>query len=224
MKPLTPNTGWRRDERSQRDKHGTDDVAPFGERRLVTFTHPHAEGGATPEEVGEVVDHSAADMLPAELLQPGEIIILLLKPSVWYVVLGSLRELAIIGVLLTLGLWLGAAGHLNLSDRDLILFAIGLVAVRLFWQFLEWLSRVYVLTDRRVIRVKGVLRISVFEAPLRQVQHTSARYSIRERVFGLGTIGFATAGTGLIEAAWVMIARPLEVHRTVVEALNRYRH
>ena len=101
---------------------------------------------------------------------------------------------------------------------------VGVAAVRLFWQFLEWLSRVYVLTDRRVIRVKGVLRISVFEAPLRQIQHTAAQYSIRERIFGLGTIGFATAGTGVIEAAWEMVARPMEVHGAVVQALNRYRH
>ena len=48
-------------------------------------------------------------------------------------------------------------------------------------------------------------------------------FTVRERVFGLGTLGFATAGTALREAYWVMLAKPLEVHKTVVETINRYR-
>ena len=185
---------------------------------------PHAEGEATPGHAGdEVADRRAAQMLPAELLQPGEIIILLIKPSLWYVVLGSLGSLAAIGVVYVVARWLDAVGFAALSRRDLLLLAIGAAAVRLFWQFLEWLSRVYVLTDRRVIRVKGVLRISVFEAPLRKIQHTLVQFTVRERLFGLGTIGFTTAGTGAVEAAWEMVPHPLDVHRTVVEALNRYR-
>jgi hypothetical protein len=68
-----------------------------------------------------------------------------------------------------------------------------------------------------------VIRVQVFEAPLKKIQHTQAVFSLRERFFGLGTIMFFTAGTGLAEAAWVMLARPLEVHKKVVAALHRYR-
>ena len=46
--------------------------------------------------------------------------------------------------------------------------------------------------SRRVICRGGVLRVIVFEAPLRNIQHTSVFASLRERVMGLGTIGFAT--------------------------------
>lgn len=173
-------------------------------------------------EAGEL-DARLAALLPAELLQPGEIIVLLLKPSLWFVVLGSLRSLAIIGVAAWLAASLIGRGVLHVSANDVTLAAVGLAVLRLFWQFLEWLSRFYVLTDRRVVRVRGVVRVSVFEAPLQKVQHTTAYYSLRERLFGLGTIGFATAGTGLVEAWWHMIARPLEVHRIVVQTLNRYR-
>jgi len=98
-----------------------------------------------------------------------------------------------------------------------------LLLLRLFWQFLEWLSRVYVLTDRRVVAVAGVLRVRVFEAPLQQVQHTNLLLSLRERLFGLGTVAFATAGTAIAEAYWLMLADPLEVHRKIVQTLNRYR-
>lgn len=162
--------------------------------------------------------------LPEELLQGGEVIRLLLKPSPWYILLESMRFL--IGVLLGFGvlLWLYNQEYFTaLSRRDLTLLAVGVGTIRVFWQFLEWLGRVYVLTDRRIIRVKGVLSVQVFEAPLRQVQHTETTFSLRERFFGLGTIHFATAGTAGLEASWRMIAKPLEVHRIVVETINRYR-
>ncbi len=161
-------------------------------------------------------------MLPEQLLQPGEVIILLLKPSPWYILLASLRALAVIAVGLILGLVLHEYGWLALGRRDLVTLAVGLAGVRLFWQFLQWLSRVYVLTDRRIIRVKGVVRVQVFECQLKQVQNTNALFSLRERLFGLGTIGFATAGTAVTEAYWLMIAKPLDVHQHVVQTLNRY--
>lgn len=183
----------------------------------------HAEAEPAPGEAPPLLRTRAGDMLPAELLQPGEIIVLLIKPSPWSIVLASLGSLAVIALVLAAGHWLYNLGYLHINRRDLILLAVGAASIRLFWQFLEWLSRVYVLTDRRVVRVKGVLRVQVFEAPLSKIQHTSTHFSVRERMFSLGTIAFATAGTGAVEAAWEMIARPLEVHRTVVETLNRYR-
>ena len=104
-----------------------------------------------------------------------------------------------------------------------ILFGLVLIGLRVGWQFLEWLSRVYVLTDARVLRVMGVLRVQVFEAPLKQIQHTDTVFSLRERFLGLGSIAFSTAGTGSIDAVWRMVAQPLDVHQRVVHALNRYR-
>ena len=127
-------------------------------------------------------------------------------------------------LLLVLLLWVYNQGYnIGITPRDLLLVSVGVGGIRLFWQFLEWLSRVYVLTDRRVIRVKGVIRVQVFEAPVQQVQHTNTTFSLRERLFGLGSIHIATAGTGVTEASWVMLANPLEVHQKLVQALNRYR-
>ncbi len=165
----------------------------------------------------------AAGLLPADLLQPGEIIILLIKPSPWYILLAPLGTLAAITILVLLAIVISQRLQLPISQRDLILLGVGLVGVRLFWQFLEWLSRIYVLTDRRIIRVKGVLRVQVFETPLKTVQHTYALFSIRERLFALGTMAFTTAGTAFIEASWDMVARPLQVHKQIVQTLNRYR-
>ena len=94
--------------------------------------------------------------------------------------------------------------------------------MRLGWQALEWYSRVYILTDRRIIRRMGVLRVAVFETQLKNIQHTSVFRSVRERTLRLGSIGFATAGSDLFEAYWVMIERPFQVHRVVVRAIEKY--
>ena len=165
----------------------------------------------------------AATMLPPELLHSGEIIVLLLKPSPWYILLAPLQALTVIAVA-TLGA-VAAAPHVPFAPGrgDLVLLGAAAIGLRLFWQLLEWLSRVYVLTDQRVIAVAGVLRIVVFQARHGQVQHTNLLFSLRERVFGLGTIAFATAGTGQAEAVWRMVAHPLETHREVVRVINRYR-
>ena len=182
-----------------------------------------AEADPATGEANDVAS-DVARLLPVGLLQPDELVILFLKPSAWYVILGSWRSLLAIGAVVALLLWFVGLGWLpSEARREIILFAAGCAAVRLVWQFLEWLSRVYVLTDRRVVRVRGVLRINVFESALRHIQHTSTTFNLRERATGLGSIHFATAGTGVAEASWEMIARPMEVHQTVVKALERYR-
>lgn len=177
----------------------------------------------TPEAPADWACPRTYALLPSSLLQDGEVVILLLKPSPWYLLLGSLKSLVAVAILLAAVLWLDSLGYRFVGRRDLVLLAIFVVGGRLFWQFLEWLSRIYVLTDRRVIRVKGVIRVQIFEAQLSQIQHTETLFSLRERLFGLGSIGFATAGTAVTEAYWEMLARPLDVHRIVVQTLSRYR-
>ena len=165
----------------------------------------------------------AAAMLPPELLHGGEIIVLLLKPSPWYIVLAPLQTLVALAVGTLAAALLVSHTPVDLARRDVILLGVALIGLRLFWQLLEWLSRVYVLTDQRVIAVAGVIRIAVFQARHGQVQHTHLTFSLRERLFRLGTIGFATAGTAAVEAVWRMIPSPLETHQEVVRVINRYR-
>jgi len=182
-----------------------------------------AESAESPDGGAAELDARIAAMIPAELLQPSEIIILLIKPSPWYILLSSLGVLALIAIACTILVLLHGRGHLGFASRnDFILAAVGVALTKLFWQFLDWLSRLYVLTDQRIIRVKGVVRVQVFETQLKNVQHTDTIFTFRERLFGLGTIAFATSGTATTEAAWLMVAQPLEVHRIVVQAIGRY--
>jgi uncharacterized membrane protein YdbT with pleckstrin-like domain len=179
----------------------------------------HAEG---PEPVlGLPLDRADA-MLPVDLIQGGEIIILLLKPSPWFIILGCLGHLTALVIITIIASVLSLRGVLPLAHNDTMLVGMIAILVRLAWQFLEWLGRVYVLTDRRVIRRMGVLRLFTFETPLSHVQHTEMINLLRERLFGLGTIAFSTSGTDIPEAYWVMLARPKAVHRKIIQAINRY--
>lgn len=176
-----------------------------------------------PDPVIGLPDQAAA-MLPADLLQGDEVIILLLKPSPLYVILSCLGTLAAITLVTMAVLWMHAKFALgDFESRNVIVLAMIAIALRVFWQFLEWMSRTYVLTDRRIIRIKGVFRVVTFQCELKRLQHTEVLVSIRERLFGLGTISFSTAGTGYPEAYWLMLRKPLAVHQRILQAINRYR-
>jgi len=183
-------------------------------RQHVHFAAGDALGASlAPQAVG----------LPADLIQDDEVIILLIRPSAWYILLGSLGRLALIAIITMMLAYLpNRITWLPWTDANAFTLGAGLVTLSLAWQTLDWFGRVYVLTDRRLIRKKGVLRVAVFEAALSRIQHTSVFRSMRERLTGVGTIGFATAGSDTYEAFWAMIARPYAVHKTVVEAINRY--
>lgn len=159
----------------------------------------------------------------SQLLQDDETVLLLIKPSLLFVPLASLSSLLGIAVATFFLAWLDRRfAWTPWTDHQAIALGIFLLAGRLLWQFLEWMSRVYILTDRRVIRRKGVIRVQVFECRLERLQQTAVFQSLRERLFFLGTICFATAGAASFIALWEYVSRPFEVQRIVADAVERY--
>lgn len=182
-----------------------------------------AHGMLSAAEATSLTVDQVEALLPEGLIHDDEIVILLLRPSLLFVPLASLGSLMFIAIL-TLALAIVAIriGWIPWSEAQAYSLGVAAAAARLIWQSLEWWCRVYVLTDRRVIRRMGVLRVNVFETQLKNIQHTSVFLRLRERLFGLGSIGFATAGSDVFEAFWVMIRQPFAVSRAVVEAIQRY--
>ncbi|MBN2582116.1 MAG: PH domain-containing protein [Planctomycetes bacterium] len=188
---------------------------PTTDRATIRVTN--GSGGPAGEAVAPQTSAVAQD-----LLADGEIVILRLKPSLWFIPLVSAPILAL-GVLAIL------TGNLSIVDRHFsgaqhTLTQIGLViiALRLAWALLQWFARIYILTDRRVIRQRGVLNIQLFECPLERLQNTFVCRNLVQRVLGVGTIFFATAGTGQIEAMWQHVSHPTKVHKTIVETIQKY--
>ncbi len=77
------------------------------------------------------------------------------------------------------------------------------------------------LTNKRVVTIKGVINVNMFQANLRKIQRTQLYQPWQLRLFGTGTIGFATAATNDFDSTWVMIARPLATHEQIVAAINK---
>lgn len=181
-----------------------------------TVRAPHA---ATPAAI------PVTQTLPHALhvaLGPDEVIILFLRPSLLYIPLSSLGTLlaaAIIGLALA---YLSHFSWVAWSDRDAIFIGCMIASLRLGWAVIDWWYHLYALTDRRLLARYGVFRTSLYEAPLTRIQNTIVVQSLRERIFALGTIGFATAGRGTFDAFWVTVRAPFAVHRTVLDAIERY--
>lgn len=174
------------------------------------------------------VAHAAAEaiprahpraLVPEQLLDGDEIVILALKPSLWYVLIVSFPWVAGV-VLLT-----AAIGRFGLffdwiTTRTAVQALVAVAGLRLGVAVLQWVSRLYVLTNRRVMRVRGVFNVDLFEAPLTRLQNTFVSLTWYERLLGLGSIGLATAGTGAAEAWWEYVARPLEIHDRLRQAIR----
>lgn len=150
----------------------------------------------------------------------GEPIIVSIKPGVLSIVVRPLPSLAVVGVL-------GLASHLIGSlvgppgwGLRGVQAAAALVALRILYEALVWGSRRYALTDKRVLGVRGVFQRHAAEIALERVQHVVVHKTLRERVTGLGTIGFASAGSGAVDLAWVMVARPHRLADTIRQSLG----
>ncbi|MEC8559995.1 MAG: PH domain-containing protein [Planctomycetota bacterium] len=159
-----------------------------------------------------------------QVLQDGETVILALRPSPWFILIdGSWVYFASIFVALLLA-WLAHQpwSPVILPESQIFPLLATVLSIRIVWKFLDWANRVYVLTDQRIMRRRGVIQYSLIEAPLDRIQHSAIFTRVVERVLGLGTIGFATAGSGRFEVIWEMIANPIEIHRKVNDAIDRY--
>jgi len=163
---------------------------------------------------------SAVDMVPAHLLDGGEIVIFAVKPSLWFIIFTSTRWLIAMLLIILTSRWISDLIP-SLTSEMIAQGALILAAVRLGFAMLQWVSRLYVLTNRRVMRLTGILNIDLFECQLTKIQNTYLTLTWYERLTRVGTISFATAGTGGIEASWTNVNNPLELHERVRSAIHR---
>lgn len=167
------------------------------------------------------VDAAGIPLFAAAILEPNEIIVGIWRPSPWYVPLRAARLVALVVAITVLGA--AAAGAAGLPwGTSIVQVGAVLVLARVAAAILDWSSRWYVLTDRRVIRRRGVASPTVFVSSLRTLKRVDLARNATDRVLRTGTITFSTRADGPWDAAWVMVARPEEVHRLVLDTRRRY--
>jgi len=160
------------------------------------------------------------ELLPSDLISEDERVIFAIKPSLWTIVFLSFRTVVIASAVTAATLLLGPMIQLG-RLTTYIVEACGVVFLgRIGFALLQWVSRSYVLTDRRVIRIRGVFTIDIFQCALVKIQNTFLVLTLPQRVLGLGNIEFTTAGTGAVEAVWRHLKNPLKIHQRLIDAMN----
>ncbi len=157
----------------------------------------------------------------ADTLEPGETVLLVLRPNPLFVPLGPLVSILWIAVLSLFLAWLDRRfGWIPWRDNHVLLLGVLLASIRLGWQMAEWTGRLYVLTDRRVLRRGGVGRVAVREIPLGELAPPGVFRNTPERLVGAGTVVLERdRGDGI---AWEWVGRPDEARQAVSEARSRY--
>lgn len=155
-----------------------------------------------------------------QIIPAGERVIISTKPSLWFVVLESVSTLVVLGLLAAAVAWVGTLTGLMALRHNVLLVFAWLAVAKLMWEFLDWACRSYVLTERRVIRAAGIVRRYVADVPLERIQQLTLFRGAAERILGLGTIGFESAGTSGVEAFWISVRDPRGVLETVRSAMT----
>lgn len=138
---------------------------------------------------------------------------LVLRPHPLMIVVRPLRHVVMIvltGVLVVLGAgvwrWAGLGPGVRTS---VVVPVVGLVLLmRLVWAVADWAARVYGVSGGVVWSERGVLHRRRDELPVSRVQSVALDRPVSARVLGLGTIGFASAGTPGYEVVWLLVGRP----------------
>lgn len=164
------------------------------------------------------VGYSAEAVVPTHLLDGGEVVVFAIKPSPWFVFFRSFRWL--IG--LTLVALIGSMVGEGFVGADTLIQTVAAAAALVVGvTLLQWVSRLYVLTNRRMMRFRGVLSVEILETPLVKIDEVTLSVAPYERPTRLGTLYFETPDDATGPVCWFHVARPQEVHREVSDAIRR---
>jgi uncharacterized membrane protein YgcG len=106
-----------------------------------------------------------------------------------------------------------------LSALTAILFIGGLLF--LAWATLQYLNTEFVLTNRRVVQVQGVVNKRATDSSLEKINDAVLTQSIFGRIFGFGDLDVLTAAEAGIER-FRMIIDPIGFKRAMLDAKHEY--
>ena len=180
--------------------------------------HASETGGATaaaPAAPPAVIS-SLATLLTRHILRDGEIVLLILKPSLWMIFFNVLpAAAAALIVMLSTLLW--APHHVHVGVEA----GLMLIACWAAWAVLNWAGRLYLLTDMRIVRIAGIFTPEIHDIPLRKVARTRLVAGFRERLWRLGSIEIIPESDQWPWSVWQTIPGPAKVHETIRRAISR---
>jgi hypothetical protein len=178
--------------------------------------HPSESNAAA----APVAMHPVAALMAGHVLRDGELVLLILRPSRWLILLSSLKFLAIVLIAMVLAILFGDKLHQYRHEQS-IEAAVLLIIGRLMWGVLQWYSRLYVLTDMRILSLAGVFNIDVFDCALRKVARVMLETTFKERLCRVGSIAIIPQDDAMSFGHWHMVARPRHIHERIVSAVAK---
>lgn len=106
-----------------------------------------------------------------------------------------------------------------LNYAAIALFLGGLVV--LLWTILQYINLEYVVTNRRVIEVSGVLNKRTTDSSLEKINDAVLTQSIFGRIFGFGDLDILTASESGI-SRFRMLVQPVRFKRAMLDAKHEY--
>ena len=97
--------------------------------------------------------------------------------------------------------------------------ALVVVVVGLVWSTVQWQTQEYVLTDRRVMHIKGVINKQSTDSSLENITDAAIQVPWLGRLMGFGDLEFMTAAEGGLEELRTVKA-PIEFKKSFMEAKN----
>ena len=164
------------------------------------------------------------------LMSKGEVILHREKQHWWVFIWSAKWVVLAIIVALIVGVWanswegegfIDTLGNFITFPLVPIIFIGGLLY--LGWVILQYLNQEYVLTNRRVIQVSGVLSKKAADSSLEKINDATLEQSIFGRVFGFGDLAILTAADTGIDR-FRMLIRPIEFKKAMLDAKYAYEH
>jgi Predicted membrane protein len=162
-----------------------------------------------------------------ELLGRGEKILYIARQHLFVLISHIAAELTLIALLVATGVvGFEAFRDTELSVGDMqagtaVLLVCGVISLGViisgFYDYLRWSSEQYIITDRRVLQIRGVLNKGVVDSSLEKINDVGLSQTWLGRIFDYGTIEILTASDTGVNTL-TNIARPLEFKRNMLEA------
>ena len=215
--PRTGRRGGNPRGRSEAPRPGTGLSKLRSQYMAEPRLHP-SEGGAATAAEALPSRTSLAALLTGHILRDGEVVQLVLKPSLWFIAFNSMRFAAAV-LIITIGaqLWLSSTR----AAASVAYTGTFLIAGRVMWAVLQWMGRLYVLTDLRIVRLSGVFNVEIFDCALRKVATTRLTRTFREKLWRLGSIEIVPADDSSNPSVWQTVKRPAEVYAKVQSTIER---
>ena len=147
-----------------------------------------------------------------------------------FVLIGNiLTEMFLIAILIAAGVVsqryltnVNVAGQPGGSVVLLVCAVISVVVlVSALLDYLRWNNEQYIVTDQRVIQIRGIFNKDVIDSSLDKINDVELRQSWLGRIFNYGTIEILTASdVGINEMR--KIAHPLDFKRAMLDAKHNY--